>query len=119
VFATHNPVLLSGGTPAPNIFPSGLDKVYLGLKFKSPGEAESRFQVDYELNYKGIELETEFDSQPTSWTEQASGAEVVILPVRQKDGSAFGDGPYQAKIFVDGQMIALVNFTIGNATPAP
>lgn len=119
VFATHNPILLSSGTPAPNIFPSGPDKIYLGIKFKSPGAEASRFQLDYELTYKGIQLETEFDSQPTSWTEQASGAEVVILPVRQKDGSAFGDGQYQAKIFLDGQHIAVLNFTIGNPTPAP
>lgn len=120
VFATHNPLLLDGGTPPPNIFPAGIDKVYLGLKFVSPGTEASRFAVDYQLSYKGLPLETEFDSQPTSWTEQASGVEVVVLPVRRKDGQALGDGPYQAKIFIDGQLIALLNFSLSNAvTPAP
>lgn len=119
VFATDNPALLESATPPPNLFPSGIEKVYLGIKFISPGKEASRFAVDYQLSYKGLPLETEFDSQPSSWNEQASGAQVVILPVRRKDGQALGDGPYQAKIFINKQMVALLNFTISNLTPTP
>jgi hypothetical protein len=119
VFATHNPMLLSNGTPMPNNFPSGLDKIYLGIKFKKHGQDVSQMKMSYDLTYKGVELETDFDSHPQSWTEQASESEVVILPIRKVDGSAFGDGQYQAKITLDGQLIALLNFTIGGAQTAP
>ena len=119
VFATHDPTLLSSGTPVPNYFPAGLDKVYLGIKFSKQGEDTSKFNLDYELDYKGVKLETEFDSQPANWKEQASGLDVVIIPVRKKDGSAFADGPYQAKIFINGELIALLNFTISSATATP
>jgi hypothetical protein len=66
-----------------------------------------------------VKLETELESHPYTWTEETSGSEVVALPVRRVDGSAFGDGQYQAKILLDGQLIALLNFTVGGATPTP
>lgn len=119
VFATHNPMLLSSGTPIPNNFPTGLDKIYLGIKFKKHGQDVSQMKMNYELTYKGIDLETRLESHPYSWTEQVSQAEVVTLPIVKADGSAFGDGPYQAKIIIDGQLIALLNFTIGGTQPAP
>lgn len=119
VFATYNPTLLDSGTQVPNTFPTGLDKVYLGIKFNKQGQDTSKFNLNYELDYKGVKLDTEYDSSPTNWKEQASGLDVVIMPVRKKDGSAFADGPYQAKLFINGELIALLNFTVSNATPAP
>jgi hypothetical protein len=44
---------------------------------------------------------------------------VVILPIRMADDSAFADGPYQAKLGIDGKLIALLNFTIGGSAPTP
>lgn len=119
VFATHNPTLLDSGTPLPNAFPSGLDKVYLGIKFNKRGQDTSKFNLNYELDYKGVRLDTELDGQPASWTEQASGLDVVILPIRKKDAGAFADGPYQAKLFINGELTALLNFTVSRATPVP
>jgi hypothetical protein len=119
VFATYDPTLLDSGTPVPNTFPSGLEKIYLGIKFNKQGQDISKFNLNYELNYKGVKLDTEFDSQPTNWKEQASGQDVVIMPVRKKDSTAFADGPYQGKIFINGELIALLNFTVSSATPAP
>jgi hypothetical protein len=119
VFATHDPMLLSSGQPLPNNFPSGLDKIYLGIKFKKHGQDVSQLKMNYDLTYKGIALETELESHPYSWTEQISQSEVVALPVRKADGSAFGDGQYQAKILLDGQLIALLNFTVNGAQPTP
>jgi hypothetical protein len=75
--------------------------------------------MNYELTYKGVPLETELESHPYTWTEETSGSEVVALPVRMVDGSAFGDGQYQAKILIDGQLIALLNFTLGGTPTAP
>jgi hypothetical protein len=119
VFAAHSPDIISGGQPLQNNFPAGLDKIYLGIKFKKHGQDVSQLKMNYELTYKGIELETRLESHPYSWTEQASQAEVVALPVQKSDGSAFGDGPYQAKILLDGQLIALLNFAVGGAQPTP
>jgi hypothetical protein len=119
VFATHDPTLLSSGTPIPNNFPPGLDKIYLGIKFKKHGPDVSQLKMNYELTYKGVPLETELESHPYTWTEETSGSEVVALPVRMVDGSAFGDGQYQAKILIDGQLIALLNFTLGGTPTAP
>jgi hypothetical protein len=119
VFAIPDPTLLSSGTPAPVTFPSGLEKVYLGIKFNKQGQDISKFNLNYELDYKGVRLDTELDSQPASWKEQASGLDIVILPVRKKDGSAFADGPYQAKLFINGELSALLNFTVSSATPSP
>jgi hypothetical protein len=119
IFATHNPTLLTSGTPAPNVFPAGVQKIYLGIKFRTLSNAAERYNLNYELSYKGLKLETEFDSQPTSWKEQNTGLEVVILPLRRADGAAFGDGQYQAKLLVNGQLVALLNFAIGGATPTP
>lgn len=119
VFATYNPTLLDSGTPVPNTFPSGLEKIYLGVKFNKQGQDISKFNLNYELDYKGLKLDTEFDSQPTSWKEQTSGLDVIIMPVRNKDGSAFADGPYQAKLYINGDLFALLNFSVNNATPAP
>lgn len=112
-FVTHNPMLLSSGTPLPNILPANLKKIYLGLKFNNLGTDVDRFKVDYRLTYKGLPVEATFDSEPASWREQGSGANVLILPIRKKDGSVFESGEYDAELLIDGKVVAMLHWRIG------
>lgn len=112
-FVTHNPMLLSNGTPLPNILPPDLKKIYLGLRFKNLGSDVDRFKVDYKITYKGLVVDAALDSEPTSWKEQSSGANVLILPIRKKDGSAFASGEYDGELLIDGKVVAVLHWRIG------
>ncbi|MFM8320302.1 MAG: hypothetical protein ACKOC5_05230 [Chloroflexota bacterium] len=113
VFMTDNPMAYGSGTPMPTQLRTNLPKIYLGLRFRNTGPDVDQFKVDYKLFYKGLELESAYDSQPTSWTEQASGATVLILPVRKADKTPFEPGQYSAQILINQQLIAELTWRVG------
>lgn len=114
VFMTTNPMGLDSGTPTPRNIPLNTPKIYLGLRFRSTGTNVDKFKIDYEVLYKGLPLDTEFDSQPASWTEQSSQSTVVIMPVRKADGTPFEPGQYEGRILIDGNLIATIEWQVGS-----
>lgn len=117
VFLTTNPATIESGPEVQDVISSGTKKIYLGIKFQSLGKDVSRFNVDYQIKFKGLVLETEYDSQPSSWTEQSSGNLVVVLPIRQSNGEPFPDGTYEAQILINEKVVAEVRWQIGGQTP--
>lgn len=117
VFLTTNPATIESGPEIQEIISSGAEKIYLGIKFQSLGPDISRFRVDYRIKYKGLILETEYDSQPSSWTEQTSNNMVVVMPVRQTDQKPFPDGPYEGQILINEKVVAELTWHIGGQAP--
>jgi len=114
-FVTHDPTQLDKGELVPSFIPNNIKKIYLGIRFKNLGTDVDQFKVDYKMTYKGLEVQTEFDSQPTSWTEQSSGATVLILPIRRADKTPFTEGYYEATILIDQQEVAVLHYEIGGS----
>jgi len=112
-FVTHDPMQLDKGELIPSLIPNNVKKIYLGIRFKNLGSDVDKFKVDYLITYKGLQVDTEFDSEPTSWTEQSSGATILILPIRRADKTPFADGVYEAQILIDQHVVAELRYKVG------
>jgi hypothetical protein len=96
--------------PKSRTLPSGAKKLFIAVRFAKKPQANSLTIDVYNGGGKvpvGAGVVLQEDNIATGeWT---------VRMARNPDAGKFDDGPYQAQVKVDGQVVALVNWEVGKA----
>jgi hypothetical protein len=96
--------------PQHRTVPSGTKKVYVAVKFDKKPQFKS-LAIDVYNNNGKVEIGSGLALQKDN---NATG-EYTVTMARNPRAGKFDDGPHQAKVVVDGTVVALVNWGVGGS----
>lgn len=96
--------------PKTRTLPSGSTKLYIAVKFEMRPQADS-----LSINIYNNDGEVEIGSGIVLQDENNATGEYTLTMARNPAAGKFEDGPYQARVELDGNVVALVNWEVGES----